>query len=127
MMRRQTTRTAQRGMTTLGLIILLAFLGIFAYAGIRLVPVYLEDMKISGTFRELKKELNGNGADKRTIQNSISRRFDVESVRVISYRDVSVRRVGNGYEVKIEYTNKTPFLGNISFAVDFFHRVEIER
>ena len=35
-------------MTTLGLIILVSFVGLFAFAGIRLAPVYLNYMKIVG-------------------------------------------------------------------------------
>ena len=41
-------RRDQRGMTTLGLIILIAFVGIFVMAGIRLTPVYLNYMKVAG-------------------------------------------------------------------------------
>ena len=35
----------QAGMTTLGLIILVVFVGLFAFAGIRLTPVYLNYVK----------------------------------------------------------------------------------
>lgn len=127
MRRMQTSHAAQRGMTTLGLLILLVFLGIFAYAGIRLVPVYLEDLKIAGTFSKLEQEFSGSPSTRSEIQSSIGKRFDVESVRVVSYKDVKIRKTGNGYEVSIEYTNKQPFLFNISFAVDFSHRVLLER
>ena len=127
-MRTQTPPAAQRGMTTLGLLILLVFICVFVYAGIRLVPVYLEDMKIAGTFAQLEQEYAGNAPSKIDIQSTISKRFDVESVRVVSYKDVKIRRTGSGgYEVSIEYTNRQPFLFNIFFAVDFSHRVQLDR
>ena len=127
MRRMQTSPAAQRGMTTLGLLILLVFLGTFAYAGIRLVPVYLEDLKIAGTFRKLEQEFSGGASTKTEIQKSIGKSFDVESVRVISSKQVKIKKTGRGYDVSIDYTNKTPFLFNIYFAVDFSHRVSLER
>lgn len=127
MRRMQTSHAAQRGMTTLGLLILLIFIGIFLYAGVRLVPVYLEDLKISGTFKKLGQEFSGGDSSKAAIQKSIGKSFDVESVRVISYKDVKIKKTGKGYDVSISYTNKTPFLANVSFAVDFSHQVSLER
>ena len=42
------SKRQQAGMTTLGLIILVVFVGLFAFAGIRLTPVYLNYMKVAG-------------------------------------------------------------------------------
>ena len=39
-------RRQQAGITTLGLVILVIFIGLFAFAGIRLTPVYLNYMKV---------------------------------------------------------------------------------
>ncbi len=36
----------ERGMTVLGLLILVAFVGMFVYAGIRLTPIYIEYMAV---------------------------------------------------------------------------------
>lgn len=127
MKRMQINRAAERGMTTLGLLILLVFVGIFLYAGVRLVPVYLEDLKISGTFKKLEEEFSGGSTTKREIQKSIGKRFDVESVTVISSKDVKIRKTGRGYDVSIDYTNKQPFLFNVYLAADFSHKVSLER
>ncbi|MEN0043224.1 MAG: DUF4845 domain-containing protein [Pseudomonadota bacterium] len=123
----QTNLTRQAGMTTLGLLILLVFIGIFLYAGVRLVPVYLEDLKIAGTFKSLEQEFSGGANSKAAIQRSIGKRFDVESVNVIASKDIKIRKTGRGYDVSIDYTNKQPFLFNIYFAVDFSHQVSLER
>jgi hypothetical protein len=46
--RRLSLKNRQAGITTLGAIILVSFIGIFAFAGIRLTPVYLNYMKVAG-------------------------------------------------------------------------------
>ncbi len=117
----------QRGMTTLGMVILLVFIGLFVFAGIRLVPVYLEHMKIESVMNGVQQEFDGNNPSQRNIMNYIEKRFDVESVNVITVRDVQIRRNGEAYDVTVTYSNKTPFISNVSFAVDFDKKVTVRR
>lgn len=120
-------RRRQRGMTTLGLIILAAFVGLFAFAGIRLTPVYLNYMKVTGVVNGVYEEFDGQGATAAAIRSSISRRFDIESVGEITARDVKVTKHSNGYEVAATYSHKSPFIANVSFIVDFDKRVIVRR
>ena len=117
----------QAGMTTLGLIILVVFVGLFAFAGIRLTPVYLNYVKVVGVVDGVGKEFDGTGASRSAIRNSISRRFDIESVGIITAKDVKVTSVDGGFEVAATYSHKAPFIANISFVVDFDKRALIRR
>lgn len=117
----------QAGMTTLGLIILVAFVGLFAFAGIRLTPVYLNYMKVVGVVDGVREEFDGTGATSSAIRNSIVRRFDIESVSQISARDIKVTKVDGGHEVAATYSHKAPFIANVSFVVDFDKRVLVRR
>ncbi|MEO1581137.1 MAG: DUF4845 domain-containing protein [Pseudomonadota bacterium] len=121
------TRHQQQGMTTLGLIILVAFIAMFVYAGLRLFPVYMEDMKIKGAFASLEDELSGTDFSRRDVQNGLEKRFDIESVRVISFRDVEFTKTSSGYDISVSYTNKVGYMANVSFAVDFKHQASIVR
>ena len=120
-------RRHQAGMTTLGLIILVAFVGLFAFAGIRLVPVYLNYMKVVGVVDGVTKEFDGQGASRSAIRKSISRRFDIESVSEITIKDISVTPVDGGHEVAATYSHKSPFISNVSFIVDFDKRTVVRR
>lgn len=120
-------RRQQSGITTLGLVILVLFVGLFAFAGIRLTPVYLNYMKVVGVVDGVNKEFDGTGASRSAIRNSISRRFDIESVGVITAKDVKVTSVDGGFEVAATYSHKSPFIANISFVVDFDKRTLIRR
>jgi hypothetical protein len=114
-------------MTTLGLIILVSFVGIFAFAGIRLTPIYLNYMKVAGVVAGVHKEFDGQNASRAAIRSSISRRFDIESVGVIVAKDVKVSKVDGGHEVAATYSHKAPFIANISFVVDFDKRVVVRK
>jgi hypothetical protein len=114
-------------MTTLGLIILVAFVGLFAFAGIRLTPVYLNYMKVLGVINGVYEEFDGANPSRNGIRSSIARRFDVESVSEITARDVTVTSVDGGYEVRAKYSHTAPFIANVSFSVEFDKAVLVRR
>jgi hypothetical protein len=109
----------QTGATLLGYIILVVFIGVFAFGAIRLTPVYLNYMKVVGVVDGVFEEFDGQNPSRAAIRSSVSRRFDVESVSIITYRDVTVTAVDGGFEVAAIYDHTSPFIGNISFTVHF--------
>ncbi|MDX2412565.1 MAG: DUF4845 domain-containing protein [Woeseiaceae bacterium] len=117
----------QAGITTLGAIILVVFVGMFAFAAIRLTPIYLNYMKVVGVIDGVYAEFDGQKATRQIIRKSLSRRFDVDSVGVITYRDVKVTLVDGGLEVKAEYDHTAPFIYNVSFTVHFNKTALIRR
>jgi hypothetical protein len=117
----------QTGMTTLGVAILVAFVGLMAFAGIRLTPIYLNYMKVAGVVSGVQKEFDGTNASRNSIRASISSRFDIESVGEITAKDVKVSKVSGGYEIAATYSHKSPFIANVSFVVDFDKRALIRR
>ena len=127
MMRRGIDKKRQAGMTTVGLIVLAAFIGIFAFAFLRLTPVYLNYMKIVGVIDGVYEEFDGQGPTSGAIKTSIRRRFDVESVSVITARDVAVTAVDGGLSISAVYDHTAPFISNISFTVHFDKTVIIRR
>lgn len=125
--KRPNLKSRQTGMTTLGLIILVSFIAIFAFAALRLTPVYLNYMKIAGVVEGVHSEFDGGNATRSMIRSSVSRRFDIESVGIITAKEVKVTKVDGGHEVAATYSHKAPFIANISFVVDFDKRVLVRR
>jgi hypothetical protein len=123
-------RTAFRretGMTTVGLIVLVAFVGLFVFAGLRLTPVYLNYMKVVGVVDGVHGEFDGRNPTRSAIRNSITRRFDVESVSQITAREVTVTAVDGGFEVRAQYDHVAPFIANVNFSVHFDKNVMVRR
>lgn len=117
----------QAGMTALGLVILVTFVGIFAFGFIRLTPVYLNYFKVVNVVDGAVKEFDGKSPTATALRSYVARRFDIESVSKITAKDVKVTAVDGGFEVKAQYSHKTPFLANISFVVDFDKRGRVRR
>ncbi len=117
----------EAGMTAVGVIVLVIFIGLFAFAGIRLTPVYLNYMKVAGVIDGVFKEFDSQNPTRAVIRTSISRRFDVESVSVITFRDIKVTPDSGGFLVEADYDHTTPFIGNVSFTVSFQKEVLVRR
>lgn len=122
-----TGRSRQKGMTTLGMIILAVFVGLFAFGALQLTPVYLNYLKVAGVVNGVQEEFDGAGASRGAIRGSISRRFDIESVAIIEARDVKVTPVDGGFEVRATYDHTSPYIGNLSFTVHFDKTAMVRR
>jgi hypothetical protein len=109
----------QAGITTLGFIILALVIGLLAFGGIQLTPVYLNYMKVVGVVDGVVEEFDGQEPSRAAMRRSISRRVDVESISIITARDFVITTVDGGFEVSAVYDHTSPFIGNISFTVHF--------
>lgn len=123
----QRTQARQAGITTVGFLILAVFIGLFAFAGMRLSPVYLNYIKVAGVLDGVFKEFDSQRPSRAAIQKSIRRRFDVESVSVITARDIKVTSESGGFRIEAVYDHVAPFLGNVSFSVHFDKKVLVRR
>ena len=121
------TQSRQGGITTVGFLILAVFIGLFAFAAMRLSPVYLNYIKVAGVLDGVFKEFDSQSPSRAAIQKSIRRRFDVESVSVITARDIKVTSESGGFRIEAVYDHVAPFLGNVSFSVHFDKKVLVRR
>ncbi len=121
------TRSRQAGITAVGFLMLALFIGLFAFAAIRLTPVYLNYIKIAGVLDGVYKEFDSQNPSRAAIRTSIRRRFDVESVGVIVAKDIKVITDSGGFLVEAVYDHKAPFIANVSFSVHFEKNVLVRR
>jgi uncharacterized protein DUF4845 len=108
----------QRGATFLGMLTIVAILGFALYACIRLVPLYKEYMDVARALSQTAKDL-GNSASPAEIRKSLERRWEIEDIKSLDFKDVVINKVGNTSTVRAQYRAETPFIANISLVVDF--------
>ena len=117
----------EAGMTGIGILILSVFIGLFAFAAIRLTPIYLNYMKVAGVLDGVYDEFDSQNPTRNAIQISIQRRFDVESVSQLTARDIKVTIDDGGFLVTADYDHTSPFISNVHFMVKFDKAVLIRR
>jgi hypothetical protein len=111
-------RGRQRGMTLLGMLFLVSFIGLFVFAAVRLTPIYMEYMNVVKSLESLKSEA-GAGASVGAIQRSLEKHFEIDDIHSLSPKDVEVTREDGGLAVHAVYDAYSPFIGNVGFVVHF--------
>ena len=119
-------RRSQQGMTFLGLLCILVLAGFFVYAGIRLVPVYLNYMNIVRTMYAVAADFKGDNPDAGAISNSLERHWEVQAISVVDYKDVVITKDDNGVSLHVAYDDAEPYIGNVSLAVHFDKTVKVQ-
>jgi hypothetical protein len=116
----------QRGVTAIGWLILLIPFAIIIYAGIRLMPVYLNYMAVARTLNDLTTEYQAGGATPDAIRSSMQKHFDVENVDYPAVNDISITRVGQGgWAVEAAYYDQAPLFLHITLQVQFDKSVKL--
>lgn len=119
-------RGNQRGMTFLGILVLVIFIGAWVYSGIRLAPKYLEYMKVASTLEKVRDEYSANPESTEfMLRKAVERHFNIEAVYVITENDVEIRRDGGTFYMRANYEETVPLVANISFLVSFDKTVEV--
>jgi hypothetical protein len=117
-------RRRQRGVTTLGWLLLLMPLVIVLYSGMRLAPVYLNYMKVAKAMDQAGDEIRGP-IDPAAIRTAIDKHLMIEVVDFPTTKDMKITRDGTGWMVESQYDDEAPLFGNISLHVAFDKTVRI--
>jgi len=119
-------RSRQRGITFLGLLILAVLVGVVGLAGIKLVPMYIMDMKLGKALDGLSEELNGKEVNAQNIQYALYKKFSVEDIE-LPKESIKVAPSKNGFSVRIQWENRAPYLGDVWLLIVFDKTVEIRK
>ena len=120
-------RNRQRGATFIGMVVIILILGAGLYAAIRLVPVYLEFTKVARALEQVRDEEASNDTNPQMIRRALEKRWDVEDIASIDWKEVEIRKVENGFEVEAAYDAERPFAGNVYLLVKFDKLVTIQQ
>jgi hypothetical protein len=118
-------RKYQRGATFLGMLTILAILGLALYAGIRLTPLYLEYMKVSRSMEQVRTEFTNDPTNAPALRTALNRRWAIEDIKTIAPEDMDIHKEGSAFLMRAYYRAEAPFVSNISLVVDFDKTVSI--
>ncbi|MDJ0928305.1 MAG: DUF4845 domain-containing protein [Gammaproteobacteria bacterium] len=120
-------RSRQQGLTAISFAIMAVVVAAIGFAALKLTPIYLEHMKIVSVLNDVKAELDNQNTSIRYIRSAIGKRLSIEMVTTMKPQDFKIRKTELGYEVRAQYENRTPYIGNLYFLGVFNESVEIER
>jgi Tfp pilus assembly major pilin PilA len=107
----------ERGLTLIGLILVLGVASFFALLAMRLVPAYLEFFSIKRILTEVAS--NSSGGSVKDVQAAFDRRAAIDSITAIRGADLAVEKNGDGYSISASWEQKVPLVSNISALIEF--------
>jgi hypothetical protein len=119
-------RRYQRGITTLGWLILLIPVAIVAYAGIRVTPIYLNYMKVVHSLEQVATEVPGDSATADAIKVSIGKHFDTDSLDYPDVKDLKITRTDGVWSIEANYDDQAPLFANLAILVTFDKIVKLK-
>jgi len=112
-------RSAQSGMSAIGLVASIAAVVAFVVLTLRLAPHYID-------FRTLQAVMDGlpgaqvHEMDRRTIQDTLQKRFKINNLRSFRARDViTIDRSKTDTKILVDYEIREPLLGNADIVLVF--------
>ena len=112
---KQVSLGKQRGVSLVGLIIILIVLGMVGMLVAQVAPTYMEYRAISKAIVVAKE----TGTSVSEIQLSFSRQSDVNYITSITGKDLEISKENGQFEVSFEYQKKIHLVGPASLVMDY--------
>jgi len=109
----------QKGITFIGLVLVIAA-GIFvAIIGIKLTPAYIEFGGVKKIINRIANEPNFNEMSNKDIELEFNKGAEVGYVTVINGKDLVIEKRDTGNVVSAQYQVTIPIVANVSALLDF--------
>jgi hypothetical protein len=101
--------------------------GLVGLAALKITPLYIQGLRIRTVLDDLQEELSGRGTTTaNALRLELSSRLYVEGV-TLTRDDVKITPAQSGYNLRVQYDNRSRFLANIWFLVVIDEQIEIRR
>ena len=109
-----------RGLTLIGFLIVLVVALFFPYAGMRVVPMYLEYHALVNAMNKLRDDPAAKSMPalriKKSIQNSLWVSYASNNIK---NENIRISKKTDGINVRVAYEVREDFLGNIDLVASF--------
>jgi len=123
-----TSLRQQRGITKY--IMPLAIIGVIVWLGFKIVPIYLEQSKITSALENVKSLPDAKKQSAITIRKALMRRFGVNDIKKINnanYDDfVKYQRTPEGFNLIVKFQEEVPLYGNLYIVSKFDQTIEFK-
>jgi len=119
--------TSQKGITLIGFAIVLMVAGFFAYAAVKLVPVYKEYYGVVQAMNGLLSQAGIETATIEDIRSKLNFSFNMQYVddASIPIKNIQLITKDGQHKLRIFYDKDVPFMYNVDLLVHFDHTVDL--
>ncbi len=118
---------SQRGLTTIGWLIVIATFGSIVLTGFKILPMYLEFMNVKNTMETVAQNTQLDPKSKRDLWIAINKNLRINSVYDLKQEDFSFSRKDGVTTITVDYEVRKPYVAQLFLGANFVHSVEINR
>ena len=116
----------QQGMTMIGILFVLALLGVIGYAGMRITPLYLNYLKVARSMEATASEFKGDSVDQAALRRTLEKHWQIEDIDSVDAKDVEITKGDNGTSMHVAYDDSAPYIANVSLTVHFDKTAKVQ-
>lgn len=117
----------QSGITLIGFILVLAMVGVFAYMGMKLLPMYSEYYSVKQALQGLAGEPGITTKDPAKVKDLFFRRLYISYAENVKPQHVKIERKGSSYLMTVKYEIRRPLIANLDVVGRFETQKELVR
>ena len=127
MKRSSNSRHRQKGLSTVGWIMVVGIFGLFVVTFFKVFPMYYGNFKLKSVLQAMQQDSQLDTKSKREIWLSLQRRLFVDEVRSITREHVTMERKDGKTTVTVTYETRDDFVGNLFIGAKFSESVVLDR
>lgn len=119
------TPSRQHGMTFWQLLFLVFVFGFFGLIGFQTIPVYLDWFSADRNIREVARSGNFNLEDPHSVTLALEKKWDIDYIKYLDYRDIKVVKTVNGPALQYDYEVRKPLFFNVELVMTFQNSISL--
>ena len=120
-MNKAITRDDQYGMTYAGMLLLMIFIAVIAIVVIKVMPLYMENLKVESSLKSLAEEARNSQSSMvpAVLEKHLLSRLAVNDVDHVTRDDIKITKEGNKTVINISYEARVPLFYNLDIVAKF--------
>ena len=116
----------QNGMTMIGWIVMLAFIGFNGLVAIKIAPVYFTDSSIKSIWEKLETDSSVRGQNTKNLRKLVLKRLRINNIYDFKKDDIKIKKTKGSYIVTLEYEPRGTIAGSLDYIVTFKHEAIVK-
>ena len=108
----------QRGVSLVGLIVVLFVLVVIGIFSLKLIPAYMEFFKAQAAIEAIAAD-RARSSSVNEVRKAFDARATIDDIQSVKATDLEVTKDGSGVVITFSYRKEVPLFANVGLYVDF--------
>ena len=115
----------QNGFTLVGLILVLALIGIITLSILKIFPVYMEHLAVKTAIEAIETDQTLKRLTVGQIRELFRKKLDMNQVTSINAKDAKINRSLSDITMKVKYEVRKDYIGNVDIVMSFSDQMDV--